>query len=71
MDKLIKLNIPIIIAILTSALSALGYLYSIDKRVSLLEREDIYYDRQLEKVSEDIKNIGFRIEKIYQILTDR
>lgn len=60
--------ITIIIPILTILVSSLWFIYSLDRRVYLLEAHDVVHDRQISEIK-DCQNITFnRVDTLYTMI---
>jgi hypothetical protein len=60
--------VPIVIAALTVMGGAIGYVYTIDKRITILEQSSLAYEDRFDDVQDDIRVLDGKIDKMHNLL---
>jgi len=66
-----SLNITTLIAIITMFVSAIWYIYSIDKRLSLVEQDVVHVEQGMEQQDRQLDRLENKLDKIYAILAEK
>jgi len=63
-----NLTIPTLFLIVSAFIGALGYLYSVDKRLSLVEQNILHVEQDMIQQDKQLSRLEDKIDKIYEIL---
>lgn len=64
----LRLTIPTLIAIISALVGVVGYCYSIDKRLSLVEQSIVHVEQDIIQQDKQLNRLEDKIDKIYEIL---